>query len=554
MSVNFIDTKGVTLFQRDIIKECLTKGRGGLSLPMGSGKTLISLKLATRYYKETGRPSLVVASKTLIPSWIDEIDKFLHTDKYIVLHDDYLPHPDRITLPPKTRFVLTTPGMLTQAYKKFHIEPMVVYKEVVSEFPMVVVNRYLENKGPIRRFEDPTIYQMLYGSTWSGIFIDEVQKYTNVSTSQCRSMISIDADHRWVLSGTMFYEPKVERIMGYHLLVGYPFPRTLPEATTYVKSEVFPGYEDTLVHRTKNENFQVEPKLNVVLEEVPMYREEIDVYLSMKNIMKMIRKEINNLKMEGNAPMIRKFSAYKLACLTYLRQIIVVPMVPIASIMVDFLTQGSKSHLTSMITEELKTLNLTEWLEDENNACSSRITKVRELLDRHTTERVVVFTSFRCSIDVMLQFLPTDREVLTITSKMSQVDRGAVIDKFNEVDNSVLVLTYEIGAEGLNLQSCSTIILVDLWWNSGKMQQAVARVMRYGQQSPIVNAYFLTSNTGLENAILNKSDSKVSILSEIKSGKPKTFMTKLTMDKIIAMVDTEDNIRIATYLNKKLFG
>jgi len=64
----------LTKFQHDIIKECLKKGSGGLSLPMGSGKTIIGLKLALE--QSGDRPIIVVLSKTLIPNWVNEIKKF----------------------------------------------------------------------------------------------------------------------------------------------------------------------------------------------------------------------------------------------------------------------------------------------------------------------------------------------------------------------------------------------------------------------------------------------------------------------------------------------
>ena len=85
----------LTDYQTEIVRECLAKGGGGLSLPMGSGKTIISLVLALKYFKQTGRPSLVVASKTLIAGWIQEIEKFLGSKfklgaDYVVLHNDYM--------------------------------------------------------------------------------------------------------------------------------------------------------------------------------------------------------------------------------------------------------------------------------------------------------------------------------------------------------------------------------------------------------------------------------------------------------------------------------
>ena len=49
-------------FQQEIINECISKGSGGLSLPMGTGKTIISLNVALQ--QSPDRPIIVIASKT----------------------------------------------------------------------------------------------------------------------------------------------------------------------------------------------------------------------------------------------------------------------------------------------------------------------------------------------------------------------------------------------------------------------------------------------------------------------------------------------------------
>lgn len=63
-------------FQDDIISECQLKKSGGLSLPMGSGKTIVSLTIALKNKKEN-KPILIVASKTLVSSWEQEYNKMV---------------------------------------------------------------------------------------------------------------------------------------------------------------------------------------------------------------------------------------------------------------------------------------------------------------------------------------------------------------------------------------------------------------------------------------------------------------------------------------------
>ena len=80
--------KMLTAFQQEILQECLQKQSGGLSLPMGSGKTLIALTLSQQLSPHA--PIVVVASKTLLSSWEKEIKKFFaDTLSYEILHKDY---------------------------------------------------------------------------------------------------------------------------------------------------------------------------------------------------------------------------------------------------------------------------------------------------------------------------------------------------------------------------------------------------------------------------------------------------------------------------------
>lgn len=66
---NFI-TMGMnyfTKFQNEIVQECVEKTSGGLSLPMGTGKTLISILVGLiQSNNYVGSKILVIVSKSLI--------------------------------------------------------------------------------------------------------------------------------------------------------------------------------------------------------------------------------------------------------------------------------------------------------------------------------------------------------------------------------------------------------------------------------------------------------------------------------------------------------
>ena len=78
-------------FQKKVLDECLEKKSGGLSLTMGSGKTLLSLVLGLEQTKINKNPILIIVSKTLIESWVFEIKKFFKDElKYVILHPNYI--------------------------------------------------------------------------------------------------------------------------------------------------------------------------------------------------------------------------------------------------------------------------------------------------------------------------------------------------------------------------------------------------------------------------------------------------------------------------------
>ena len=48
------------IFQKEIVDECIIKGGGGISLPMGCGKTLISLIIALKQVNDENGEILIV--------------------------------------------------------------------------------------------------------------------------------------------------------------------------------------------------------------------------------------------------------------------------------------------------------------------------------------------------------------------------------------------------------------------------------------------------------------------------------------------------------------
>lgn len=527
-------------FQKEIIADCLKRpGGGGLSLPMGSGKTLVSIVLALKQNMDQQQPSLIICAKSLIASWITEFNKFF--GDYInveVLHSEVKGLKiDQWRLNDKTMFVLTTPEVLTKYYRSNNVDNILIDKKMPH--PPTWINYYKEPNQPFLTHTFGGGY--IFSRQWGSLIVDEAQKYTKIDTFRCQALVSICARARWALSGTLFDEPTAERIMGYYMMLNIPgMPRNLPDIKAIIKHPRFTGLKTTMVSRDKNLVFKM-PDVNEVVVSHQLNINEAKIYTMMKKILVEVKKRVEKAKLYRDRENTKRFSSYLLVMITYLRQALICPLIPIASIAIDASDVEKKSELSAILMEEIGRLQINPWLNDPEAVKSSRIKECISKLNSHRNERVVLFSCYKSCLDILQHYMPKDRPVLRITANMNIEKRGQIVEELGRTDNGIMLLTYQLGAEGLNLQCASTVLLMDFWWNAAKTQQAIARVLRYGQKAEKINIYFFSSNTGIEEAMFKKQKSKLLILDELKDGAIKTKIPQLRMNDVIKLIESDKN-------------
>ena len=535
--------KKLNPFQKDIFGECIEKGYGGLSLPLGSGKTIISLLLALYFTRETVKPVLIVVSKSLVGSWEVEIKKFFGDSMtYEVILQNNIPGGMGMwKLKSDTNIILTTIDTLAACYSNNLVHDKFIYQKY-DDKRNAYVTYY---KSPRTPFLNHVIGGgIFYSIEWGCLIVDEVQKYTNIETIRCQALGSINSNHRWLLSGTMFDEPKINRILGYYIILNMADkPRNMPDTKTLITSDKFKGLSETLINRTENVVF-IPPKVNDVIVKHKLSKEEEKIYVTMKTILVEIQKKADLAKLYDNVEEFKKFNSYKLVMILYLRQALVCPIIPITSLALSASNIKKKSELSTIIMEELNKLGLNEWLNDEDSIKSSRLDETMKCIDKHRDEKVIVFSCFKSFLDISEYLINKEiknRKLFRMKSSMSSKTRAQLIKDFEASDDGILLLTYQLGAEGLNLQFASTVLLVDFWWNAAKEQQAIGRIFRYGQVASQINVYFFTANTGIEKILFEKQKAKLKVLNELKTGKMETKIPFVKLEEIIKIISLSDN-------------
>ena len=126
-----------------------------------------------------------------------------------------------------------------------------------------------------------------------------------------------------------------------------------------------------------------------------------------------------------------------------------------------------------------------------------------------TGEGAVVFTRFRATLDFLAEVL--ERRGLAYERMDGSVPaplRREAVERSR--DRGAVLLSTDVGSEGLNLQFCRRIINFDLPWNPMRIEQRIGRVHRIGQEQ-VVNVTNLCLAGSIEERILRILDERINL-------------------------------------------
>jgi SNF2 family DNA or RNA helicase len=113
---------------------------------------------------------------------------------------------------------------------------------------------------------------------------------------------------------------------------------------------------------------------------------------------------------------------------------------------------------------------------------------IQQLLEEQPTEKVLLFTEYRDTLDYILDLVkdePWADEILVIHGGVDKEDRARIEDEFNHGQSRLLFAT-DAASEGIDLQhSCHIMINYELPWNPNRLEQRIGRLHRYGQDKEV---------------------------------------------------------------------
>ena len=101
--------------------------------------------------------------------------------------------------------------------------------------------------------------------------------------------------------------------------------------------------------------------------------------------------------------------------------------------------------------------------------------------------KAVIFSSFEGMIDLAIERVARPLKIgyVKLSGSVPTSQRGKLIDRFREDADCRLFFSTDAGGLGLNLQSASLVINLDIPWNPAVLEQRIGRAHRMGQKETV---------------------------------------------------------------------
>uniref|UniRef100_UPI003218036A DEAD/DEAH box helicase n=1 Tax=uncultured Draconibacterium sp. TaxID=1573823 RepID=UPI003218036A len=402
--------------------------------------------------------SLIVVPTSLVHNWSNEIKKF-------------------------------TPALKVYKYvgtQRKKVEDI----EKIARFYDVIITTY----GTVRNDVD-----LLSKTNFFYLILDESQSIKNSTSKTYKAVMSMQANHKLVITGT----PIENSLSDLWSQMNFLNPGILGNLAFFRRTFITPiekhANEEQMeklqlmirpfVLRRKKE--EVAKDLPPLMEEVrfcPMAGEQHKMYEQEKSI---IRNTIlTAIEQEG----VKKSSFVVLQGLTKLRQL------------------ANHPSLAEKGVEE----------------SSGKFDVIFRMLENLVAEKhkVLIFSSFVSHLELLQNKIEDENwKYSKLTGQTTK--REDVIKEFQEdPENRIFLISLKAGGVGLNLTEADYVFIIDPWWNPAAENQAINRAHRIGQDKHVFVYRFITENS-IEEKIQKLKDRKSSLADKfINSNNPFQEITK----------------------------
>lgn len=177
---------------------------------------------------------------------------------------------------------------------------------------------------------------------------------------------------------------------------------------------------------------------------------------------------------------------------------------------------------------------------------------LRNLEKEDPVAKIMVFAFFKKTLEYLRRKLEATeyrKRVALIHGDILTKDRQKIIKEFRQTDEIKILLSSEVGGEGLDFEFCNVIFNYDLPWNPMRVEQRIGRLDRYGQRHEKILIYNFSMVGTIDDEILNRLYQRINIFEryigdldailgdQITELTKEIFNTKLTYEQKVQKIE-----------------
>ena len=204
--------------------------------------------------------------------------------------------------------------------------------------------------------------------------------------------------------------------------------------------------------------------------------------------------------------------------------------------------------LVGQIAERTFALNMTKRLVDADTKYQLLVHQLGHLWETEPEAKIIVFSSFKPTLHYLQERLREEGIGTELLHGSVRRPRSEILTRFERVADIRVLLSSEVGSEGVDLQFSSIVVNYDLPWNPMRLEQRIGRVDRLGQASDKVTILNLIYDGTIDKRIYERLYERLHIgrraLGEMEAvlGEPIREMTIKLLDPTLTDQQKEQAI------------
>ena len=204
--------------------------------------------------------------------------------------------------------------------------------------------------------------------------------------------------------------------------------------------------------------------------------------------------------------------------------------------------------LLAEIARRAHALDLTASLTEVDTKFGLLIRELRDLWETEPEAKVIVFSSFKPTLRYLQGRLRNEGVSTELLHGSVKRPRADILARFKDADDIRILLSSEVGSEGVDLQFSSIVVNYDLPWNPMRLEQRIGRVDRLGQTKEKVTILNLIYEDTIDKRIYDRLYERLQIgrraLGELEAvlGEPMREITIKLFDPTLSDQQKEDAI------------